>query len=43
MEIIECVPNFSTSELKAVELIINEVKKTRNAFLLDYTFDDYYN
>jgi glutamate formiminotransferase len=43
MEIIECVPNFSTSDPKVVELILNEVKKTKKAFLLDYTFDNYYN
>jgi glutamate formiminotransferase len=42
-EIIECVPNFSTSDPKIVKLILNEIKKIRNAFLLDYTFDDYYN
>jgi glutamate formiminotransferase len=41
--IIECIPNFSTSDPKVVELILNEIKKTENAFLLDYTFDDYYN
>jgi glutamate formiminotransferase len=40
---IECVPNFSTSDPKTVKSILNEVKKTKNAFLLDYTFDDYYN
>jgi len=37
------VSNFSTSDLKTVDLILNEIKKTKNAFLLDYTFDDYYN
>jgi glutamate formiminotransferase len=42
-EIVECVPNFSTSDPKIVELVLNEIKKTENAFLLDYTFDDYYN
>jgi glutamate formiminotransferase len=41
--VIECVPNFSTSDTKVVESIINEVRNTSNAFLLDYTFDDYYN
>jgi len=41
--IIECVPNFSTSDPKVVELILNEIKEIPNAFLLDYTFDDYYN
>lgn len=42
-EIVECVPNFSTSDPKTVELILNQIKETKNAFLLDYTFDDYYN
>jgi glutamate formiminotransferase len=42
-EIIECVPNFSTSDPKVVEQILNELRATENAFLLDYTFDDYYN
>ena len=42
-EVVECVSNFSTSDLKTVDLILNEIKKTKNAFLLDYTFDDYYN
>ncbi len=42
-EIIECVPNFSTSNSKVVELILKEIKTTKNAFLLDFTFDDYYN
>jgi glutamate formiminotransferase len=42
-EIVECVPNFSTSDPKVVDLILNEIKSTPNAFLLDYTFDDYYN
>jgi glutamate formiminotransferase len=42
-EIVECVPNFSTSDPKAVQLILDEVKKTENVSLLDITFDDYYN
>jgi glutamate formiminotransferase len=42
-EIIECVPNFSTSNPKVVKLILEKIKTTKNAFLLDYTFDDYYN
>ncbi|MEM2104927.1 MAG: glutamate formimidoyltransferase [Candidatus Bathyarchaeia archaeon] len=41
--VIECVPNFSTSNPKVVESIINEIRGTPKAFLLDYTFDDYYN
>jgi glutamate formiminotransferase len=42
-EITECVANFSTSDPKVVELILNEIRKTANVFLLDHTFDDYYN
>jgi len=42
-EIIECVPNFSTSDPEVVQSILKELKKTRNAFLLDCSFDDYYN
>jgi glutamate formiminotransferase len=42
-EIAECVPNFSTSNPKVVETILEQVKKTKNAHLLDYTFDNYYN
>lgn len=43
MEIVECVPNFSTSIPDVVNSILDELKKVKNAFLLDYTFDDYYN
>jgi glutamate formiminotransferase len=42
-EIIECIPNFSASNPKVVELILQEIKATKDVFLLDYTFDDYYN
>jgi glutamate formiminotransferase len=43
MEIVECVPNFSTSDPKTVESIVGEIRKIKNAFLLDVTFDNYYN
>jgi glutamate formiminotransferase len=43
LELAECVPNFSTSDPKTVESILREVRKTKDAFLLDVTFDDYYN
>jgi glutamate formiminotransferase len=43
MEIVECVPNFSTSDPEVVRLILDELKHVKGAFLLDYTFDDYYN
>ena len=42
-EIVECVPNFSTSDPKTVKSILNEIRKSKKAFLLDCTFDDYYN
>ncbi|NWG11648.1 glutamate formimidoyltransferase [Candidatus Bathyarchaeota archaeon] len=42
-EIIECVPNFSTSNMKVVESILKEIKATKNVFLLDHTSDNYYN
>ena len=42
-EIVECVPNFSTSDPEVVESILGELRKTKNAFLLDYSFDDCYN
>ena len=42
-EIIECIPNFSTSQPKVVEAIIGEIMKVEEAFVLDSTCDDYYN
>jgi len=42
-KVIECVSNFSTSDPKVVEAILAEVRKVEEAFILDYTFDDYYN
>jgi len=42
-EIVECVPNFSTSDPKVVEAILNEIRSTPRAYILDYTYDDYYN
>jgi glutamate formiminotransferase len=43
MEIVECVPNFSTSDPETVESILAQIRRTKNAFLLDSTFDSYYN
>ena len=42
-EIVECVPNFSTSDPEVVEAILNEIRSTSKAYILDYTYDDYYN
>jgi len=42
-EIIECVPNFSTSQPEVVEAILNEIRRVEGASVLDSTYDDYYN
>lgn len=42
-EIIECIPNFSTSDPEVVESILNEIKSVKGTYLLDHTYDDYYN
>ncbi len=42
-EIIECVPNFSTSDPAVVKAILNEIKKVKNVYILDHTYDNYYN
>jgi len=42
-EIVECVPNFSTSNPAVVEAILNEIRRGKDVYLLDYTYDDYYN
>ncbi len=39
----ECVPNFSTSDPVVVELVLNEIKRVRGTYLLDHTCDGYYN
>jgi glutamate formiminotransferase / 5-formyltetrahydrofolate cyclo-ligase len=41
--LVECVPNFSTSDPEVVESILGELRRTKNAFLLDSSYDDYYN
>jgi len=42
-EVVECVPNFSTSDPKIVEAILDEVQRSKEVYVLDYTYDDYYN
>jgi len=42
-EIIECVPNFSTSNPAVVEAILSEIRRVEDVYLLDHTYDDYYN
>jgi len=42
-EIVECVPNFSTSNPAVVEAILNEIRRIKDVHLLDHTYDSYYN
>jgi len=42
-ETIQCVPNFSTSDPKVVKEIIGEIERVPLSYLLDHSFDDYYN
>jgi glutamate formiminotransferase len=42
-EIIECIPNFSTSDHEIAEKILDAVLTVKQAHLLDHTYDDYYN
>lgn len=42
-EIVECVPNFSTSNPAVVEAILNEIRRVEDVYLLDHTCDSYYN
>jgi len=42
-EIVECVSNFSTSNPQAVEAILGEIRKVKEAYVIDYTYDGYYN
>ncbi|MGQ9460538.1 MAG: glutamate formimidoyltransferase [Candidatus Bathyarchaeaceae archaeon] len=42
-EIIECVPNFSTSDPAVVESILKEIKRVKGTYLLDHIYDAHYN
>ena len=42
-EIVECVPNFSTSDPKVVEIILREIEEVKGIHILDHTYDSYYN
>jgi glutamate formiminotransferase len=42
-EIIECMPNFSTSDPAVVKAILNEIREVKDVYLLDHTYDNYYN
>jgi glutamate formiminotransferase len=43
IKVIECVPNFSTSDPQVVKPILDEIERTADAHVLDHTYDDYYN
>ncbi len=43
VQTIECVPNFSTSDPEVVKAILKEIRKTKEAYLLDHSYDEYYN
>ena len=42
-EIVECVPNFSTSDSRIAKAILDEVQSVKQVYLLDHTSDSYYN
>ena len=42
-QLVECVPNFSTSDPLTVNEIIEAVRGVEGVLLLDHSFDDYYN
>jgi len=41
-KIVECVPNFSTSDPNVVEAILKEIDRVEGVYILDFTYDDYY-
>jgi len=43
MSIIECMPNFSTSSPRVVEAILSEIEAVKGAYIVDCTYDKYYN
>ena len=42
-ELVECVPNFSTSDPGTVKEILDAITSVKGVFLLDRSYDDYYN
>jgi glutamate formiminotransferase len=42
-ELIECIPNFSTSDAKVAEALLNEIRSVEEVYVFDYTYDSYYN
>ncbi len=43
MEVVECVPNFSTSDKAVVETILEKIREVNGVHILDHTYDSYYN
>jgi glutamate formiminotransferase / 5-formyltetrahydrofolate cyclo-ligase len=42
-ELVECVPNFSTSDSVTVDKILEAITSVKGVLLLDHSYDDYYN
>jgi len=42
-ELVECVPNFSTSDPTIVKEILDAITSVQGVLLLDHSYDDYYN
>ena len=42
-ELVECVPNFSTSDSEIAKAILDDVQSSRQVHVLDHTSDNYYN
>lgn len=42
-ELVECVPNFSTSDSVTVGKILEAITSVKGVLLLDHSYDDYYN
>jgi len=42
-ELVEAVPNFSTSDPDKVREIVGAIASVKEVFLLDHSYDDYYN
>ena len=42
-ELVECAPNFSTSDSVTVGKILEAITSVKGVLLLDHSYDDYYN
>ena len=42
-ELVECVPNFSTSDSTTIGKILEAITSVKEVLLLDHPYDDYHN